>query len=65
MDRTEKIYNECILALDKDTIIKCAERNDETPFGYLLSYLKDMYFLPKYYGWGVAEKIIKHFNIDM
>ena len=61
---TEKIYTECITAFDRETIIKCAERGNETPLGYLLTYLKDMYFLPKYYGYGVAERILKYFNIE-
>lgn len=65
MEDTEKIYTECITALDRETIIKCAERDEEFPLGFLLSYLKDMYFLPKYYGYGVAERILKHFNIEM
>lgn len=65
MADTEKIYTECITALDRKTIIKCAERDEEYPLGFLLSYLKDMYFLPKYYGYGVAERILKHFNIEM
>lgn len=64
MADTEKIYTECITAFDRETIIKCAERGNETPLGYLLTYLKDMYFLPKYYGWGVAERILKYFNIE-
>lgn len=63
MADTEKIYTECITALDRETIIKCAERDEEYPLGFLLSYLKDMYFLPKYYGYGVAERILKHFDI--
>lgn len=63
MADTEKIYTECITALDRETIIKCAERDEECPLGFLLSYLKDMYFLPKYYGYGVAERILKHFDI--
>ncbi len=65
MEDTEKIYTECITALDRETIIKCAERDEEFPLGFLLSYLKDMYFLPKYYGYGIAERILKHFNIEM
>jgi hypothetical protein len=60
----EKAYNECIVAFDADTIIRCAERNNERPMGFLLTYLKDMYFIPKYYGWGVAERILKHFKIE-
>lgn len=64
MADTEKIYTECITAFDRETIIRCAERGNETPFGYLLTYLKDMYFLPKYYGYGVAERILKYFNIE-
>lgn len=63
MEDTEKIYAECITALDRETIIRCAERDEESPLGFLLSYLKDMYFLPKYYGYVVAERILKHFNI--
>jgi hypothetical protein len=65
MGNTEQIYTECITALDRETIIGCAERGNETPFGYLLTYLKDMYFIPKYYGWGIAERILKHFDIEM
>ena len=65
MTDTEKIYTECITALDRETIIKSAERDEEYPLGFLLSYLKDMYFLPKYYGYGVAERILKHFSIEM
>lgn len=65
MEDTEKIYTECITALNRETIIRCAERDEETPFGFLLSYLKDMYFLPKVCGYGVAERILKYFNIEM
>lgn len=63
MEGTEKIYTECITAFNRESIIKCAERDEETPFDFLLSYLKDMYFLPKVYGYGVTERILKHFNI--
>ena len=63
MEDTEKIYIECITTFDRELIIKCAERDEENPFGFLLSYLKDMYFLPKVCGYGVAERILKHFNI--
>jgi hypothetical protein len=65
MEITEQIYTECITALNRETIIKCAERGNETPLGYLLTYLKDMYFIPKYYGWVLAERILKHFDIEM
>ena len=63
MEDTEKIYTECITELDRETISRGAERDEESQLGFLLSYLKDMYFLPKYYGYGVAERILKHFNI--
>lgn len=63
MEDTETIYTECITAFNRESIIKCAERDEETPFGFLLSYLKDIYFLPKVYRYGVAERILKHFNI--
>ena len=63
MEDTEKIYTECVTALNRETVIRCAERDEETPFGFLLSYLKDMYFLPKVCGYGVAERILEHFNI--
>ena len=35
MEDTEKIYTECITALDRKTIINSAERDEETPFGFL------------------------------
>lgn len=63
MEDTEKIYTECITTFDRESIIKYAERDEETPFGFLLSYLKDIYFLPKVCGYRVAERILKHFNI--
>ena len=40
MEDTEKIYTECITAFNRESIIKCAKRDEETPFGFLLSYLK-------------------------
>ena len=63
MKNTKKIYTEGITTFNRESIIKCAERDGETPFGFLLPYLKDMYFLPKVCGYGIAERILKHFNI--
>ena len=63
MENTEKIYTECLTAFNRELIIECAERDKETPFGFLLSYLKDMYFLPKVCGYEVSKRILKHFNI--
>lgn len=63
MEITEAIYTECINKLDREKIIISAKMDGETPLGFLLTYLKDMYFLPKVCGYGVAERILKHFNI--
>ena len=52
MEDTEKIYTECITALDRDTIINSAKRDEETLLGFLFSYL-------------VAERILKYFSIEM
>jgi hypothetical protein len=56
------IYNEVIKALDRETITKCAERNGELPFGYVIDYLKDMYRLSKPDAWWTAVEICNHFG---
>lgn len=58
------IYNECLSELDAYTIITGARKDNEKPMGYLLSYLKDTYYLPKIKGCKIAEKILKHFEIN-
>lgn len=60
----QKIYNECTRALSRDVIQQCAERNGEKPFGYVLDYLKDMYFLPKPDGWDTAKAICDYFSLS-
>ena len=53
-----------ITCLSKEDILRRARRNEEKPFGYVIDYLKDVYFLPKMIGWDIAEKILEHFEID-
>ena len=57
MEITEAIYTECINKLDREKIIISAKMDGETPLGFLLTYL------PKVCDYGVAERILKHFNI--
>lgn len=61
---TEAIFYNCLLHLDRECIIRNAKSNNETPFGYVIDYLKDVYSLPKMIGCDIAEKILKQFKID-
>ena len=58
------IFVECINDLSKETIIRCAKKNNEKPFGFVIDYIKDNYSLPKPNGWDIAEKVLEHFEID-
>lgn len=61
---TDNIIKECTEQLTKDTILSRAERDGERPMGFLLTYLRDNYSLPKTSGWSIAEKILERFGID-
>lgn len=60
---TTEIYNNCITELDSDFIRSSAKKDNESPLGFLLTYLKDNYSLTKIEGYPIAEKIITHFNL--
>lgn len=57
------ILFDAINSLTKEGIISKSKINDETPFGYVIDYLKDEYNLPKAQGFKIAEKIIKHYKL--
>lgn len=42
-----------------------AEENNETPFGFVLGYIKDVYSIPKTDGWEIAEKVLEWFKIKL
>ena len=58
-----EVFNEIIKNLNGDDIINGAIRDDEKPIGYLLTYIKDEYNIPKKEGWNIAEAILKYFGI--
>ena len=62
--KTNAILFNAIRNMDKDDILRCAKRNNEKPFGYVIDYLKDVYFLPKLIGCDIAYKILEYFEID-
>jgi len=62
MDK-EKILEELKKDLTRDAIINSAIRDEEKPMGYLLTYIRDMYNLPKTDGWNIAVKVLEYFNI--
>lgn len=50
-------------SLSVDTILRGAQRDEETPAGYLLTHLKDNYGLPKPEGWIVVNYIIARYGL--
>lgn len=59
----EEIFNESINELDSFIIKKGAIKDEETPLGYVLTYLKDNYSLTKIESYPIATKIVSHFNL--
>ena len=58
------IFFNAIRNMDKEDILRSAKRNNEKPFGYVIDYLKDVYFLPKLIGCDIADNILEYFEID-
>lgn len=50
-------------SLSADIILLGAQRDEETPAGYLLTYLKDNYGLPKPEGWIVVNYLIARYGL--
>lgn len=50
-------------SLSADIILLGAQRDEETPAGYLLTHLKDNYGLPKPEGWIVVNYIIARYGL--
>lgn len=63
MDK-EQIFQELITDLSKEKIIEKAKIDQEKPMGFLLTYIRDMYNLPKTAGWQIAEKVLEYYGID-
>lgn len=59
-----EIKKEIISNLSRERIIEMSIRDEEKPVGALLSYIKDMYGIPKTQGLDIALGVICHYNID-
>ena len=59
----EEIFNDILKYWSRSDILEIAKRDNERPMGTLLTYIKDVYNLPKPQGWEIAERVIKHYNI--
>ena len=59
-----EIKKEIINNLSRERIIEMAIRDEEKPIGALLTYIKDMYDIPKTKGLDIALGVICHYNID-
>lgn len=62
--RLEKIYAELEQTLTREQIIRGSRRDGEKPLGYLLTYLKDNYGLPKQAGFKVATDTLWRLGIS-
>ena len=57
-----KIYKEMTTKLHAWIIRSCADKNGETPFGYIIDYIKDEYNLSKIEGWDTAKAVCEYFG---
>lgn len=56
--RKEKILEELKARFTSDEILTRAKRDGETPMGFLMSYIKDEYGLPKQEAFPIAEQVL-------
>lgn len=61
----EIIYDELCCTLTREQIIDNSQTNGETPFGYVLDYIKDMYNVSKMEGWDTAIEICNYFGLGV
>lgn len=61
----EIIYDELCCSLTRERIIDNSQKNGETPFGYVIDYIKDMYNVSKTEGWDTAKKVCEYFGLGV
>ena len=59
----EQIFQEIIKDMSPERILAKCRRDEERPMGVLLSYIRDMYGLPKTKGWAIAERVLDYYKI--
>ena len=59
----QAIFNEVTSSLTRRKIIEKSREDQEYPFGYVITYLKDIYNLTKTQGYDLAKRICIHFNL--
>jgi len=58
----EIIYDELCCTLTREQIIDDSQKNEETPFGYIIDYIKDMYNVSIVEIWDTAKKVCEYFG---
>ena len=63
----EDIVKELVGTLRPNTILSSLwfDGDGETPFGYVLTYIRDMYGLPKTEGWDTAMEVCKQLGFKV
>lgn len=60
----DEIFDEIIKRVTRGRILEISAKDNERPMGFLLTYIKDVYGLPKSKGWNIAERVLTHYNIE-
>lgn len=58
------IKEEVLKNFTKTSLIEKCRRDDEMPMGVLLTYIKDMYGLPKTKGWDIAASVLDELKVE-
>ena len=59
----KEIFAELSTTLTRERIVEGAIRDNEKPMGFLITYIRDMYGLPKTEGRSIAEDLLKFFDL--
>lgn len=59
----EEIFDDIKSKLTHYDVIKGAIRDKEKPMGFLLTYMKDVYGIPKTRGFHIAERLLDLYHI--
>lgn len=59
----EKIYNEIKQKISKEYLLYITKKNNESPFEYLISLIRNEYNIPKTSSYTIVKKLLEYYNI--
>lgn len=60
----EETFTLVCAELNRDIILRKAQDNKETPFGFVIGYIRDNHNIPKVDAWDMADSVLKYFELN-